>query len=106
MWTDGQMGDGQTGMSDKVIAWVRTVLPGLWAGLLVAVGIPGETVAALGVVGEIVVYPVVLGAVYALLQWLQTRVPTWLARVLAGSEKTPTYVDPPISEGAHARATD
>lgn len=84
-------------MSDKLTAWVRTVIPGLWASLLVylaSLGVPAGVLDVVGPLGEIVVYPLALGALYSGLQWLQSRpwLPRWLAVLLAGSAKTPTYV--------------
>jgi hypothetical protein len=81
-------------MSDRLTAWVRTVVPALWSALvawLVSLGLPpAVTNAAAGLV-EILVVPVALGAVYAALRWLEKRVPPWLAVVLLGSAKTPIY---------------
>lgn len=81
-------------MSDKLTAWVRTVVPTLWSALIawaISRGVPeGVTSAVSGLVEPLLV-PVALGAVYAGLRWLEPRLPTWLAVVLIGSPKQPTY---------------
>lgn len=81
-------------MSDRLIALLRTVIPGLWASVVtwaVSLGVPETATDTLLRLGEIVLYPLILGAVYEGIQWLQPRVPTWLAVLLGGSSKTPTY---------------
>jgi hypothetical protein len=81
-------------MSDNLTAWVRTVVPALWSALvawLVALGLPPVfTDAAAGLV-DVLVVPVALASVYALLRWLEPKLPDWLTRVLLGSARPPTY---------------
>ncbi|MEV5721172.1 hypothetical protein AB0L41_45525 [Amycolatopsis mediterranei] len=80
--------------SDRVTSWVRTVVPGLWsAGVayLVALGLPAWLTEPANGLGQTAAVPIVLGAVYAGLRWLEPRVPSWLARFLLGSSRPPTY---------------
>lgn len=81
-------------MSDRLTAWVRTVVPGLWSALvawLVKLGVPAAVTDAVAGLGEALVFPAALAAVYALLRWAEPRVPAWLARVLLGSARPPVY---------------
>ncbi|MBB5155098.1 hypothetical protein [Saccharopolyspora phatthalungensis] len=41
--------------------------------------------------GDVLVVPLVLGAVYALLRWAEPQMPPWLTRILLGSNTPPTY---------------
>jgi hypothetical protein len=81
-------------VSDRLTAWVRTIVPGLWSALvawLVSLGLPpAVTDAAAGLV-DVLVVPAALAAVYALLRWVEPRLPTWLTVVLLGSSRTPAY---------------
>jgi len=91
-----QLGDQLAALlrSDRVTSWVRTVVPGLWsAGIayLVALGLPDWLTAPASGLGHTAVVPVVLGAVYAGVRWLEPRAPMWLVRFLLGSTKPPTY---------------
>lgn len=82
-------------MSDRLTAWVRTVVPTLWAALvawLLSLGVPAGLLDAAGGLVEPLLVPVALAAVYAGLRWLEPRLPRWLAVVLIGSPRTPTYV--------------
>lgn len=81
-------------MSDKLTAWVRTVVPGLWSALvawLISLGLPPAVTGAVAGLADQLVVPVVLAAVYAALRWLEPRLPGWLAVVLIGSARTPAY---------------
>lgn len=81
-------------MSDKIVAWLRTVLPGVWAALVAYVatlGLPTWVTDILGNATEQVVGVVVLAVVYPVLRWLEARTPDWLSRLLMGSAKPPTY---------------
>lgn len=81
-------------MADKLTAWLRTIVPTLWSTLiawLVSLGLPPIVTDALSGLGELVVVPLVLAAVYAGLRWLEPRLPAWLTVLLLGSNKTPTY---------------
>lgn len=84
-------------MSDRLTAWLRTVVPGWWAGVvawLVGLGLPSEAAVWLGGAVDVIVLPAVLGAVYAAIRWVEPHLPAWLARLLAGSTNTPTYTKP------------
>lgn len=81
-------------MSDRLTAWVRTVVPALWSALvawLLGLGVSPAVLSAVGGLVEPLLVPLALAAVYAGLRWLEPRVPAWLAVVLMGSTKTPTY---------------
>jgi hypothetical protein len=58
-------------------------------------GVPDIVTGALGSAGELVVLPIVLGAVYPLVRWIEPRLPAWLTRVLLGSAQPPTYSNKP-----------
>jgi hypothetical protein len=81
-------------MSDKIVAWLRTVLPGVWAALvayLATLGLPTWVTDLLGDASEQVVGVVILAVVYPFLTWLEDYLPNWLSRLFTGSAKTPTY---------------
>lgn len=81
-------------MSDYLTSLIRTVVPAAWATLLawlVSIGVPGGLAELLSTVGGVVLVPIVVGAVYAGLRWLEPRLPSWLAAILLGSAQQPTY---------------
>lgn len=81
-------------MSDRLVAWVRTVVPTLWAALvawLVSLKLPTAVTEAVAGLGDVLVVPVALGAVYTLLRWLEPRLPAWLAVLFLGSARRPSY---------------
>ena len=81
-------------MSDRLTAWVRTVVPALWSALvawLVSRGLPPAVTDAVAGLVDVLVVPAVLAVVYALLRWVEPRLPTWLTVVLIGSTRTPAY---------------
>ncbi|GGM64946.1 hypothetical protein GCM10012275_39310 [Longimycelium tulufanense] len=81
-------------MSNRLTAWLRTVVPAAWSALitwLVALGAPEWLTTPLGAASEPVIVPIVLGAVYAGLRWLEPHLPAWLVTILAGSHRTPSY---------------
>lgn len=90
-------------MTDRLTALVRTVVTGWWAGVvawLVRLGIPAPAADWLHDALDVIVLPAVLAAVYAAIRWVESRLPAWLVRVLAGSTRTPTYSAP-----EHGRTT-
>jgi len=81
-------------MSDRLTAWLRTIVPTLWSAViawLVARGLPAPVTDALAGLGDTLIVPAVLAAVYALLRWAEPRLPAWLARLLLGSARPPVY---------------
>jgi hypothetical protein len=81
-------------MSDKIVAWLRTVLPGAYSALVayfVTLGLPTWVTDLLGDASEQVVGVVILAVVYPVLRWLEVRTPDWLSRLLMGSARPPTY---------------
>lgn len=84
-------------MSDKLISWLRTVVPGLWSALvayLLAQGIiPTDWSTQAEVLGQAVLIPVALSVVYPLLRAVESKLPAWLTVLLLGANKQPTYID-------------
>jgi len=82
-------------MSDRLTAWLRTIVPVLWSAVVawLIVKIPGVGAFAdqLNDLGAELLVPVVSGAVYAAFRWLEPHVPDWLSRILLGSARPPTY---------------
>jgi hypothetical protein len=81
-------------MSDRLTSWVRTVVPALWSALvawLVSLGLPPAVTGAVSGLVDVLVVPAALAVVYALLRWAEPRLPAWLAVLLLGSAKAPTY---------------
>lgn len=87
-------------MSDTFTAWLRTIVPTLWAAglawLLVHIPVLQSVAAPLGALGTVVAVPVVLAIYKSVLAWLEPRLPAWLARLLAGSALRPTYAWKPV----------
>lgn len=81
-------------MSDKLIAWVRTVVPALigagltWLAMRLDVIVDADTSAAI----TTGVTALVIAGYYSAAKWLEARNPFfgWLL----GSPKTPVYVNP------------
>lgn len=83
-------------MSDYIRSIVRTVMPGVWAVIvlqLAKLGLPESWVDWLSTnaVAVKVTDVVALGVVYAFVRWVEPHLPDWLTRVLLGSAKPPTY---------------
>lgn len=81
-------------MSDQLTAWLRTIVPAAWSALvayLITLGAPDWLVNALGDAGPILAVPMILGAVYAALRALETRMPAWLTCIVLGSNTPPVY---------------
>lgn len=84
-------------MTDRLTSWVRTNVPALWAALiawLIKLGLPESFGDALGGLSDVLIVPVVLAVVYAVIRWLEARLPAWLSRILMGSARTPAYSAP------------
>lgn len=82
-------------MSDRLISWLRTVVPGLWATLIAYLvahyGLPDGLGVVLNSFWETMAYPTSLAVVYGVLRKVEARMPDWLTRALLGSAKPPTY---------------
>lgn len=90
-------------MNDKIVSIIRTVVPGAWAALvawLVGLGLPTAVTDWLSGLGGDITQLVALGAVYVLVRVIEPRLPAWLATLLLGSPKMPTYA-PITADGAH-----
>lgn len=85
-------------MSDKVIAWLRTVVPALWgvAVAWVVTRIPALSGLADGLngVGLSILVPVAVAAWKLAFNAAEGALPSWLAAVLLGHPATATYVRP------------
>lgn len=86
-------------MSDKVTAYLRTAVPALWGSLvtwlLATWVLPQEVVDLL--TSDVLVAAVtalVVLAWYALWRWAEPHLPAWFTRLVLGSARTPTYVEP------------
>lgn len=90
-------------ISDRVVSWLRTVVPVLWGTVVTAIlrtttpHLPGDLGAALASwLGSeptlALVTATVIGAWYALWRWAEPRLPDWVTRVVLGSAQTPIYV--------------
>lgn len=85
-------------MSDKVISWLRTVVPALW-GLLVAylvTRIPALSGVADGLngVGLSILVPVAVAAWKLAFNAAESALPSWLTAVLLGHPVAPVYLRP------------
>lgn len=86
-------------MSDRLRSWVRTVMPGAWAALVVLLvkqfGLPPAAAAWLSSapVAEAVTNLVGLAVVYAFIRWIEPHLPAGLTRLLLGSATPPSYPD-------------
>jgi hypothetical protein len=81
-------------MPDRLIGWLRTVVPVAWSAFvtwLATLCVPEAITGPLGDAGDLVVTPIVLALVYPLIRWIEPRLPDWLTRILLGSAKAPTY---------------
>lgn len=82
-------------MSDKVIAWLRTVVPTLWAVVVawLVTRIPALSGLADGLnsVGGVLLVPVALAAWKWLFTAAESALPSWLTAVLLGHPAAPTY---------------
>jgi hypothetical protein len=96
-------------MSDRLTSWLRTVVPALWAALvawLVTLGVPTAVTDALSGLGELVLVPLALAAVYSALRWIEPHLPAWLTALLLGSNAQPRYGDVSAEELADAVARE
>ncbi|MGI8313346.1 hypothetical protein [Saccharopolyspora hattusasensis] len=81
-------------MSDRVVSLLRTAVPAVWSALLaylVTLGTPPAVTDVVGGLYEPLVWPLVLAGYYALLRFIEPRLPAWLTRVLLGSTRAPSY---------------
>lgn len=84
-------------MSDKVTAWLRTVVPAAWGSLILwaVAQIPAipETVQTWltsdATVGVVVALSI--GAWYWLWRKVENQIPDWLVTIALGSAKSPSY---------------
>lgn len=84
-------------LSDKAIAYLRTVLPGLWAAVVawaIAQGVlPTDWSDEAVLLGQGVLMPIVLAVLYPGLRWLEHRLPAWLLLPFIGAPKRQAMYD-------------
>lgn len=83
-----------TPLGDRLVSWLRTIVPGLWAaaiGWLVGLGLPESITTAVDGLGQAVLIPLALAVVYPLLRAVEAKLPPWLTRLLLGSNQPPSY---------------
>lgn len=89
-------------LSDRVVSYLRTMVPGAWAALVgsllawLSPHLPGDVVGWLGgALGSEAAVAIVVAAALAGWYWLwrrlEPRVPAWLIRLVLGSSKAPVY---------------
>jgi hypothetical protein len=83
-------------MSDRLRSWIRTVMPGAWAALvvlLVKLGLPAGVADWLtsNGVSDAVTNLVGLAVVYGFIRWIEPHIPDSLTRIFLGSAAPPTY---------------
>lgn len=95
-----------TGLPDRVVALLRTVVPSAWGALIVwllsLVDWPPSVEQTISTQAGLItglVTAIAIGAWYALWRWLEQKLPAWLVRIVLGSASTPTYV-PVTPDGA------
>jgi hypothetical protein len=82
------------GLGDRLVSWLRTVVPGVWAlgiAWLAGLGLPDSVTTAVNGLGHMVLIPAALAVVYPLLRAVEAKLPPWLTRVLLGSNQPPSY---------------
>lgn len=83
-----------TGLGDRLVSWLRTVVPALWAlaiGWLAGLGLPDSVTTAVDGLGQMVLIPAALAVVYPLLRAVEAKLPPWATRLLLGSNQPPSY---------------
>jgi hypothetical protein len=83
-----------TPLGDRLVSWLRTIVPGVWAGViawLVGRGLPDSITTAADGLGQMVLIPAALAVVYPLLRAVEAKLPPWLTRLLLGSNQPPSY---------------
>jgi hypothetical protein len=83
-----------SGLGDRLVSWLRTIVPGLWSSLiayLVGLGLPASVTGALDGLGRTVLVPLVFAGVYAGLRAVEVHLPPWATRLLLGSNQPPRY---------------
>jgi chromate transport protein ChrA len=83
-------------MSDKVISWLRTVVPALWALLVtyLVTRIPALSGIADGLngVGLSILVPVAVAVWKLVFNAAENALPSWLSAVLLGHPAVPVYM--------------
>lgn len=89
-------------LRDWGLSWIRTGVPILWGYLLTFLATRAPAI------HELVANPYILAAVvgavtlawYAVVRWVEPKLPAWLTRIVIGANTAPQYV-----EGQVLRAT-
>lgn len=101
-------------MSDVVVSWIRTAIPGIWGAaitwLLSAVDWLAPVLDFLqldptspSVVAGVVV--VAIAAWHGIWRKVEPHVPDWLSSIALGSPRQPIYVDSATARAIHADET-
>jgi len=89
-------------MSDRVIAWLRTVVPAAWGSLIVwlvaqAPDLPEYVVAWLESEATVVlITSAAIGLWYIVWRQVEGKIPDWLIRLALGSSQAPSYTAPTV----------
>lgn len=81
-------------LGDRLVSWLRTIVPGLWAlgiAWLAGLGLPDSVTGAMDGLGQMVLIPAALAVVYPALRAVEAKLPPWLTRLLLGSNQPPSY---------------
>lgn len=88
-------------MSDKIIALLRTVIPGAWGSLIGYLVASAPFLAPyadqINGLSELIVL-VAIGGYYALLRKVEPHLPDWLTVILLGASTPPVYAEPTYGE--------
>jgi hypothetical protein len=82
-------------LRDWGLSWIRTGVPVLWGYLLTFLATRFPAIHEL--LGNPAIMAAVVGAVtlvwYAVVRWLEPRLPAWLTRIVIGANTPPQYVE-------------
>ncbi|HET6286364.1 MAG TPA: hypothetical protein VFG15_06400 [Amycolatopsis sp.] len=81
-------------LDDRLVSWLRTIVPGLWAvaiAWVAGLGLPDSVTSAVDGLGQMVLIPAVLAVVYPLMRAVEAKLPPWATRLLLGSNQPPNY---------------
>ncbi|MFI6304263.1 hypothetical protein ACIBCH_20525 [Amycolatopsis thailandensis] len=88
------MNDSELRLGDRLVSWLRTVVPGIWAlviAWLAGLGLPDSVTGAVDGLGQMVLIPAALAIVYPVLRAVEAKLPPWATRLFLGSNQPPSY---------------